>query len=278
MTRRSLTRHGLRPRHEELGHFLLSRRAKLSPADVGMPVAGRRRTPGLRREEVAVLAGVGVSWYTWLEQGRDINISEEVLNAISGALRLDEPERAYLHRLVGMNPSVPDVVLRVPERAELQPVVDGWLPNPAYVTDRYWNVAAANLPACRVFGIEGDGHNLLGDFFLNDTAGDRPGRGPAARRLVARFRCHAGRFAEDPRFASMVERLCRESGEFAELWDLHEVMEEICGVEVHHHPELGEFVFDFRTLVFTDRADLRVALYIPAPGTEAAGKLRRLAA
>ncbi|MEV4500352.1 helix-turn-helix transcriptional regulator, partial [Micromonospora arborensis] len=90
-------------RRAELRDFLRSRRERVSPADVGMPGGGRRRTPGLRREEVAVLAGVGVSWYTWLEQGRDINVSEDVLDAIGRTLRLEAVERAHLYRLAGLN-------------------------------------------------------------------------------------------------------------------------------------------------------------------------------
>src|SRR5688500_18144974 len=96
------TSHGLR--RDELRDFLRTRRARLTPRDVGMPDAGRRRTPGLRREEVAVLAGVGVSWYTWLEQGCDIKVSEDVLDAIARALRLDEAERQHLYLLAGLNP------------------------------------------------------------------------------------------------------------------------------------------------------------------------------
>src|SRR5262245_24667076 len=112
---------GTERRRARLRDFLRARRARLSPADVGMPDAGRRRTPGLRREEVAVLAGVGASWYTWLEQGRDINVSDSVVDAISRALRLSQAERAYLYRLAGLNPPPPDHPACVRQDATLTP-------------------------------------------------------------------------------------------------------------------------------------------------------------
>src|SRR5262245_22949812 len=131
-------------RRAELREFLRSRRARVSPEQAGLPDGGRRRTPGLRREEVAVLAAVGVSWYTWLEQGRDITVSAEVLDAISRVLLLDGAERAHLYRLAGLNPPAPQPAparLAVPE---LQHVLDAWLPRPAYIRDRHWNFAALN--------------------------------------------------------------------------------------------------------------------------------------
>src|SRR3954469_8672311 len=118
-------------RSSEMRAFLRSRRARVTPADVGMPAGEGRRTPGLRREEVAVLAGVGVSWYTWLEQGRDINVSADVLDAIARVLRLEPAEREHLYLLADLNPPqaapsegrVPDAVRRL---------LEGWLPRPAY--------------------------------------------------------------------------------------------------------------------------------------------------
>src|SRR3954471_15966448 len=127
-------------RHQALSHFLRSRRARLSPQQVGLVVsAGKRRTPGLRREEVAVLAGIGTSWYTWLEQGRDIKVSEPIARAIGRALRLDQGELAYFYRLVGLGHSAPvaDIADSV-----FEPVVNGWLPNPALVIDPLWNILA----------------------------------------------------------------------------------------------------------------------------------------
>ncbi|MGM7648319.1 helix-turn-helix domain-containing protein [Nocardia sp. JW2] len=143
-------------RSAEMKEFLRSRRARVSPEDAGLAVgeARSRRTPGLRREEVAVLAGVGVSWYTWLEQGRDINVSGEVLNAIGRVLRLDSVEREHLYLLAGLNPPRQAPSARpVPEG--LRQVIDSWLPRPAYLLDRHWNLVVVNRAAEVVFGQEG---------------------------------------------------------------------------------------------------------------------------
>ncbi|WP_282106548.1 MULTISPECIES: helix-turn-helix domain-containing protein [unclassified Crossiella] len=171
----------VRDRHGELRDFLRSRRARLTPADVGLPATARRRTPGLRREEVAVLAGVGVTWYTWLEQGRDISVSAENLDAIAGALRLAEPERAHLYRLAGLNPPESAAGTAAADPAQ-QRLLDGWLPNPSYLLDRHWNFLALNTAARRVFDYRpGRAHNCLITFFTSADCRVRwPGWVPAA--------------------------------------------------------------------------------------------------
>jgi transcriptional regulator with XRE-family HTH domain len=269
---------GPRSRQEELGHFLMTRRARLSPQEVGIPDVGRRRTPGLRREEVCALSGVGVSWYTWLEQGRDINVSEQVLNAISLALRLDESERTYLYNLVGLNPVAWRSGPGDEERRDMQPFVEGWLPNPAFVSNRFLTVVAANRTACAVLGIRGGGHSCINEMFVHRTVPERyPTRNVTARRVVARFRSHVSRMFDDPGVRAMVERLYQEGQEFAQLWDLHEVMDETTGAEVFWHPEVGELAFGFRVLDFGDSSDLRLTLFIPDATTDTAAKVQQLA-
>src|SRR5947209_14323459 len=120
----------------ELSEFLKSRRARLSPATVGLPLGRRRRTPGLRREEVADLAGVGLTWYTWLEQGRDIRVSGEVLTAIARALQLEPAERAHLFRLAGHPPPTPESGTDAAVSPRLCRVLDAWDPYPAHITGR----------------------------------------------------------------------------------------------------------------------------------------------
>ncbi len=128
-------------RRRELREFLMSRRARVTPADAGLPDGGaRRRTPGLRREEVAVLAGVGASWYQWLEQGRDISVSPQVLDSVGRVLRLSNAERRHLYLLAGLNPPEREVE---PEKRDmcdgLQRLIDTWMPYPAHIMDRYYN-------------------------------------------------------------------------------------------------------------------------------------------
>lgn len=155
-------------RRAGLREFLRSRRARLSPVDVGLAPGGRRRTPGLRREEVATLAGVGVSWYTWLEQGRDISASASVLDAVSAALRLSESERAHLHLLAGASPPVGGDVDDSPVPPELLQLVAAWAPRPAMLQDRYWNLLAINSGTREVFGYSSADHNCLISFFTNE--------------------------------------------------------------------------------------------------------------
>src|SRR5215475_5792615 len=131
-------------RRRELSAFLRSRRERLTPLQAGLPANGRRRTPGLRREEVAVLAGVGVSWYTWLEQGRDIKVSGDVLDAVARVLLLDDVERAHLYRLAGLNPPPRSSAPSVAASPELERLLAAWAPRPGYIRDRHWNFAAVN--------------------------------------------------------------------------------------------------------------------------------------
>lgn len=230
---------GARRRREELRDFLRTRRARLSPEDVGMPGGGRRRTPGLRREEVAVLAGVGVSWYTWLEQGRDIQVSGGVLDAISGALRLTTAERSHLYLLAGLNPP-PAPAVDAPLGPRLHRVLDAWSPRPAYVLDRHWNFAALNDAARAVFGYSDQDGNCLVAFFTNArhrAAFDHWAR--VAPDVVRQFRADAARYPDDPEFARLSAELCAASGDFAELWARHVVGEVSQGDRVITHPEVG---------------------------------------
>ncbi|SPL93375.1 putative DNA-binding protein [[Actinomadura] parvosata subsp. kistnae] len=182
-----------RHRREQLRDFLRACRARLTPADVGMVGAGRRRTPGLRREEVAVLAGVGVSWYTWLEQGRDINVSSEVLDAIGRALRLTGPERAHLYLLAGLNPPPAGEAPAGEVTPELRRLVDAWSPRPAILRDSRWNLLAINAATRAVFGYDDVDHNCLVSFFTNARyRGMHVQWDAVAPAVVAAFRADAG--------------------------------------------------------------------------------------
>ncbi|PRX50883.1 transcriptional regulator with XRE-family HTH domain [Prauserella shujinwangii] len=264
-------------RRDQLRDFLRTRRARLSPEDVGMPTAGRRRRPGLRREEVAVLAGVRVSWYTWLEQGRAINVSAQVLDAIAGALRLTEPERAHLYLLAGLNPPRAEGGRddRVP--AAMRGLLDAWSPRPALLRDRYWNVLATNEAARVVFGDGDDDHNCLTAFFTNPRYRGVPAHWTsAAPAVVAAFRADAAHAPGDPGFGRVVDELGAVSPEFAALWARHDVGVPGPAVIAVRHPDAGELSFDKTTLVPADRPDRYVVLYLPVPGTGTGDRLDRL--
>ena len=260
---------------EELRGFLRSRRARLTPSDVGLPDTGRRRTPGLRREEVAFLAGVGVSWYTWLEQGRDITVSDGVVGAISGALRLSGAERAHLYLLAGHNPPPADPAAS-PAPVALQRLLDAWMPNPGYVRDRHWNMLARNTAADAVFDYD-DHDNCLLAFFTSPTYRSRHREWEAAApSLVAELRSRRARYRDDPAFDELVDALLTASDEFAVLWWRHDVDRRSEGAKPIEHPEVGLLVLDHTVLTLPDHPDLTVVLYTPQPGTGTEQRLARL--
>jgi len=253
-------------RRAELGTFLRRCRERLTPVDVGLPSGGRRRTPGLRREEVAVLAQVGVSWYTWLEQGRDIGVSESVLDAVGRALLLDAGEVAHLYRLAGKRPPVVDVRAAYdPDR--IQRVIDGFLPLPAYVVDRYWDILAVNHSAAVVFGVRPAGNCLVAFFTDEAVASHYPHRESAERMMVAQYRSHAATYPGDPHFTVVADDLASRSPRFRSLWDEHVVGGEVHIDTVYDHPTFGRLAFQAVTLQVLGGSDLRAILHLPAPGT-----------
>lgn len=242
-----------------------------------MAAVGRRRTPGLRREEVAVLASVGVSWYTWLEQGRDISVSAEVLDAIGGALRLTEAERTHLYLLAGLNPPRADGTRGAVVTPELRNLIDAWLPRPAVLRDRYWNLLVVNDAARTVFGYGDTDHNCLFTFFTNARYREMHVHwASVAPAVVAAFRADAGHAPDDPEFARVVDGLRTVSPEFAELWAQHEVGLPIQAVKAVRHPEAGDLFFDTTTLAVVDHPDWYLELYNPRPGTGTGDGLERL--
>ncbi|MBW8486179.1 helix-turn-helix transcriptional regulator [Actinomadura parmotrematis] len=264
-------------RRAELRDFLRTRRARLAPADVGMPAGGRRRTPGLRREEVAVLAGVGVSWYTWLEQGRDIKVSGEVLDAIARALRLDAAEREHLYLLAGLNPPPAEgTAAGGAVSPELRRVLEAWAPRPAYVRDRHWNFLAINDAAREVFGYGDTDRNCLVTFFTNGIFRAMSTEwAEAAPGVVARFRADSARHPDDPEFGRLADGLRAACPEFAELWARHDVSAGTDAVKAIRHPEAGELVFDALALPLADRPGLSLILHHPRPGTGTEERLER---
>lgn len=264
-------------RRAELREYLRSRRERLTPAEVGLPEAGRRRTPGLRREEVAVLAGVGVSWYTWLEQGRDIKVSGEVLDAVARALLLDEAERAHLYRLSGLNPPQREAAPSVPASPQMQALLDAWAPRPGYIRDRHWNFTAVNDAARRVFGYGDTDHNCLVSYFTNaryrvlhqQWAENAPG-------VAAGFRADSARYPDDPEFDRIAIDLAQVSPEFAELWARHDAAEHSVAVKAVDHPEVGLLIFDATLFPVPDHPGHHLILHNPRPGTDTAERLQRL--
>jgi transcriptional regulator with XRE-family HTH domain len=259
-------------RRDELRAFLRSRRARLTPADVGLPDDGaRRRTPGLRREELAALAGVGVSWYTWLEQGRDIHPSPDVLEALARALRLDAAERATLFALARTELPLPDPDADHGD-ADHEPLiqlVEGLHPTPAYLLGPMTRILAWNGAASVLFGSPGhltaERRSLLWMLLVDPGgANDNPGRQGTAHNMVARFRTEHAQHAGEPAYEHYVEELKQRSQWFAQWWDEHEISDTQRGTKTLDHPTLGRLSLHHAQTVPTGSPDLRLTIYAPA--------------
>ena len=266
-------------RRAELADFLRQRRAQLAPERFGIERDGRRRAPGLRREELAQLAGVGLSWYTWLEQGRDIKPSAQVLDALARVLDLDAGERAHLFHLARVELPLPDAAYEHDAPAELRALVDALVPHPAYLLSPRTDVLAWNRAAAAMLGAPPAGPdgppNLLWWLF---TSTERRGAqwDDTARATLARFRAEHARRIGDPAFARLIDALERESERFRALWPEHEVMTGHLGTKVIDHPELGTLRLYHLQSIPAEHPDLRLTQFAPADEPTRAA-LRRFA-
>ncbi len=262
-------------RRDELRAFLRSRRARLSPADVGLPDDGRRRTPGLRREELASLAGVGVSWYTWLEQGRDIHPSPEVLEALARTLRLDSAERATLFALSRTGLPFTDSASAVtgePGGGDLTVLIElvhALHPHPAYLLGPLTRVLAWNTAASALLGpierLPEDRRLLLWWLFVEPGLDPkRPDRQGTARNTLGRFRAEYAQHVGDPDYEQLIATLRERSPEFSLWWDEHHVIGEQRGTKTVEHPTLGVLRLHHTQTVPTGAPDLRLTVYAPA--------------
>jgi transcriptional regulator with XRE-family HTH domain len=258
----------------ELGDFLRAFRARLTPETVGFPAGSRRRTPGLRREEIAQLCGMSATWYTWIEQGRDVSVSPSTLARLATVFRLSEAERAYLFGLAGK--SDPDAG-RTGDETEAGAVVAlaaaiNTIPLPAYLLDRAWNARAWNARAERLFvgwldrpAETGNGEkaekNLLRYVFTSDAARalirDWQER---ARRLVAEFRADAGRHLDDPPIKALVAELTASSGDFARFWNEHGVLSREGGERTFNHPLDGFLRYEQITMTLSHRPEFKFVM------------------
>jgi len=269
---------------EELRDFLRSRRARLTPADVGLASdRGPRRVPGLRREELAQLAGLSVDYYTRLEQGRDINVSEDVLQAVARALQLREDERAHLLDLAR-----PTRARRRPAAAPAQRVRPGVralldaLPTPAFVLGRRLDILATNRMTsallCDFDARPRRDRNHARWVFLDPTARERYlDWDEVARENVATLRMHAGRYPDDPELSALIGELIVKSPEFASWWADHEVLRRSHGTKRYHHPTVGELTVAYEALPLPDDADQVLFIYTTEPGSPSAEAMQLLA-
>ncbi|WP_435862243.1 helix-turn-helix domain-containing protein [Streptomyces rubiginosohelvolus] len=272
-------------RRAELSEFLRTRRAKLQPQDVGLPDFGRhRRVPGLRREELAQLAGVSVAYYTRLEQGNGRNVSTEVLDAIARALRLTDAEHAHLTHLARparhKKKRRPARVQRV--RTGLLYLLDNMDGIPAYVTGARSDILAWNAMAAAVFGDWGalppGERNWARLVFLSPGYRDLfVNWDSKASDMVSYLRLYAGCHPDDPELSALVGELSVKSDEFRRLWATHNVKEKGHGVKLVRHPLAGDLTLSYETLNLPDDEEQHLVTYHAEPGSESAQALRLLA-
>jgi transcriptional regulator with XRE-family HTH domain len=262
-----VTRLPREPGRSELGAFLKSRRERVLPEMVGLLPGARRRTPGLRREEVAQLAGVGLTWYTWLEQGREINVSAHVLERISQALRMDRAERAHLYALARRTPP-PAALEPVPATRELLHRVVATITAPAYVITTRWDIVAMNAPAVEVFGdlaMDGSEYgNLLWLVFMDKRFQTLlPDWKNDTRRIVAKFRLDYGNAKDDKSFEALVANLKEASPYFERLWRQHDVHASGEGMKRLRMPDATITAFDYASFLVGEHQQLRLVVYLP---------------
>jgi transcriptional regulator with XRE-family HTH domain len=268
-------------RQRELGAFLRSRRERLSPAEVGLPEGARRRTPGLRREEIAMIAGVGTTWYTWLEQGRDVRPSFEVLSALGDALRLDAAERVHLFVLAGRAPPSPRPVS--PERVEapLRHTLASLTIQPAYVMGRRWDVLAWNPAAEAIFGdygaLQGDARNVM-HLLFTDLEHRRMlvHWEDLARMALGRFRAESAKYIGDPDFERLIARLNALSPQFRAWWPARDVIRQLSGVKAIRHASAGAMTFEHMSFSIDDGSDMKLIVYTPLAENDTAAKMTAL--
>ncbi|MBB5370588.1 MULTISPECIES: helix-turn-helix transcriptional regulator [unclassified Janthinobacterium] len=254
----------------KLAEFIRARREAVTPAMAGLPGGGRRRTPGLRREELAQLCEVSPTWLTWLEQGRPVSASAKMLTRLAQVLQLSVAERAYLFEVADKaDPHHREGEGDGAAASELSAIVAA-IDAPAYILDRTWNAVAWNTQAASLFSTwlntEAEAPNQLRFMFLEPCArilvDDWPER---ARRLVAEFRADIGRHADQVPLAGLIAELSHASGEFRQWWLAQQVQGRDGGLRRFLHPQQGPLAFHQVTLHLARQHELKLVMLLPVP-------------
>lgn len=260
-------------RYKELADFLKTRRAKILPSQAGLISSARRRTPGLRREEVAQLAGVSLTWYTWLEQGRDIHVSAQVIESLSKVLLLDKQERIHLYLLA--NQPLPADISSPQGTVSpiLQHVLDSLVLCPSLITDQRWNVIAWNEAAIQIFGdfskMNARQRNIVWAMFTENSYKQLfVDWNLHAKGLLGRFRSTCGQYIEDSWLAQFIDDLKMQSQEFKLWWPLHEIESNSEKYKQLIHPIVGLLDFEVSNFDVADNSGLKMIVHTPLAGTD----------
>jgi transcriptional regulator with XRE-family HTH domain len=264
---------------EELASFLRSRREATDPVSVGLRPGSRRRTPGLRREELAQLSGISVTWYTWLEQGRHITVSRQVVESLARVLRMTPPERQHLFTVAGL--ALPAQTAGPPEVDDtLRRLVQTLDPNPAFVINPWWDLLAYNEAYSFLHGgldaRPPAERNVLWLFFTTDPARTPFLNWPVeARQLVGQLRAHLALYPGEPRGPELVAALTAASPRFAELWQEHGTARFQSYRKEFRHPAAGRLSLDYIKLAAASEYGQHLIVMLPAD-QDTADKLRQL--
>lgn len=270
-------------RRRELGAFLRKRREELIRSDFELPPVGRTRVTGLRREEVAYRSGLSVTWYTWLEQGREINPSRQVLDSIARNMRLSTAEHDYVLSLAGYAPDQSRELTPVTVPSHIQRLLDAQGTSPAFAVSPDWTVAGWNHAYETLYPnistVAAPDRNLLRLIFTDPYVRRMlPDWEVTSGHFLAEYRAEAGPSLGHPAHVALVSRLLDESPEFKRAWEEHRV-ERFASRQRHfHHPHVGDLVFEQHRLTPSDLPDLHVIVYLPSQEAETPEKMRRLLA
>jgi transcriptional regulator with XRE-family HTH domain len=265
-----MQQYGEKQRRKELGEFLRTRRARLSPEQIGLPPGMRRRTPGLRREEVAITAGISTTWYTALEQGRNIQVSSSILSSLANVLQLTEDERVHLFTLA--NQPLPDLKgtrSEAPVQHIYQRVLDGLGAVPAILTGRTYDILDWNIGARLVFGDFGklpmSERNLLWLLFTSSPASEQitlfVEREYYAQEILETFRGRVNRYLDDPIVSTFIKQLQQASPVFRKLWSEHNVRATCTGRKHLKHPIVGHLTFETATFQVIEHPTIRCHVF-----------------
>lgn len=266
---------------ELLAQFLRSRREQLQPGQVGIVDNRRRRAKGLKREEVSVLAGISLTWYTWIEQARDVNFSEDVLAGIADALQLQTQERQYIYQLCGIvsesvtfhHNSLDSTLMRL---------IDSQNPFPAYAMGHYWQLLYWNQSAEALFNfdsLQDTERNILWYTFSKEASRSLVMNWEErAKQLVNEFRADCSQYLNDPLLKDFLKRLQSESLEFKKLWSEHQVKARDGGRRDFQHLIAGHLVFEQTTLGVSHAPDIKIVIHLPLEESCTMSKLKQLIA